>query len=178
MPRRWRIFVLVAVATIAADQLTKLWARTLPVMPAGCTLPDDILAHRCVGQPVEVIPHLWHWRLSFNQGAAFSLLHSTSGARWLFVAIGVVAIGVLASMVHRRRDGGRLQLTSLALIAGGCLGNLIDRVHTGVVTDFILWHYRSHAWPVFNIADVALLVGVALMLVSGWHPHKPHSIGG
>ena len=54
---------------------------------------------------------------------------------------------------------------ALALVAGGAVGNLIDRIYFGVVTDFVLWHYKTHEWPVFNVADVVLVIGVGLMFI-------------
>jgi signal peptidase II len=54
---------------------------------------------------------------------------------------------------------------ALALVAGGAVGNLIDRIYFGVVTDFVLWHYQTHEWPVFNVADIVLVVGVGLMFI-------------
>ena len=56
----------------------------------------------------------------------------------------------------------------LAMIAGGALGNLVDRIRDGVVTDFIRWRWYEHKWPIFNVADAALLVGVVLVLVAGF----------
>jgi len=54
---------------------------------------------------------------------------------------------------------------ALAFVAGGAVGNLIDRIYYGVVTDFVLWHYKEHEWPVFNVADIVLVVGVGLMFI-------------
>ena len=173
MPRRWTIFLFIGVLTIAADQASKVWARhALPVTPAGCVVPDDIVAHRCSGKMVEVIPDLWHWRLSFNPGSAFGLFHSADGARWFLSVIGVLAVLGMFWMLKKAREDQKALIWALGLVAGGAVGNLIDRVYFGVVTDFVLWRYQSKEWPVFNVADVALVVGVGLMFVDIWSESK------
>ncbi|MBE7448258.1 MAG: signal peptidase II [Kofleriaceae bacterium] len=175
MPRRWKLFLLVAMFTMIADQATKLWARdALPVHPAGCEIPDAVVAGTCIGLNEPVIDGYWDWRLSFNQGSAFGLFHGQTGARVFLSIVGVLALGVMVWMVKRARDDQKWLLWALGLVAGGAVGNLIDRIYFGVVTDFVLWHtpakeaksmYRyAHEWPVFNVADVALVVGVVIML--------------
>ena len=171
MPRRWKIFLLVAFVTLVADQATKVWARhELPTSPVhaglvqgACEIPDDVVAHRCRGDAVPVIDNFWDWRLSFNPGSAFGLFHSQAGARVFLSIVGVLAVGAMLWMVKKAKDHQRALLWALGLVAGGAVGNLFDRIYFGVVTDFVLWRYHSKEWPVFNIADVALVVGVALM---------------
>jgi signal peptidase II len=166
MSRRWNVFLIVGLLTIVADQATKVWSRhALPTQPAGCVVPDDIVAHTCRGAMVEVIPNYWHWRLSFNPGSAFGLFHSADGARWFLSVIGILAVGGMVWMVAKARADQRSLIWALGLVAGGAVGNLIDRIYFGVVTDFVLWHYHDKEWPVFNIADVALVVGVGLMFL-------------
>ncbi len=149
MNRRYKLFSVIAIAALVADQATKIWARA--------TLPAD--------RTVPVIDGLWDWNLAFNPGASFSLLDGQAGARVLLTVIGVIMIAVLLWMVHRARDDQRALTWGLGLVVGGAVGNLIDRVSFGVVTDFVHWHWRDHDWPVFNVADVTLLVGVGLMFV-------------
>lgn len=164
--RRWKIFVLVLLVSLVADQATKVWARSsLPVHPASCEVPDDIVAHRCYARAVKVIDGYWDWQLSFNPGASFSLFKGQAGARVFLSVIAALAVAGMVWMVKKSRPDQRVLHWALALTAGGALGNLIDRVRFGVVTDFVHWHWKSHDWPVFNIADVALLIGVALMFV-------------
>src|SRR4051794_12470469 len=111
MPRRWKIFVLVAFLALVADQATKIWARSaLPVvairggLEAGkCTLPDDVVNHLCMGKAVSVIPDYWDWRLSFNPGSAFGLFHSQSGARVFLSLVGIIAVGAMLRMVRKAR---------------------------------------------------------------------------
>jgi signal peptidase II len=79
----------------------------------------------------------------------------------VIAAIALMALGIAAT---RTRPEQRLRRTAFALIAGGALGNLIDRVANGDVTDFVRWHYHAHMWPIFNVADAVLVIGVALLL--------------
>jgi signal peptidase II len=167
MSRRWKIFLLVCFLSVAADQATKLWARSsLPVTPHGCSEPLDFVVHngvlKCRGEDVDFISGFWKWRLSYNPGSAFGMF-SQEGSRWFLSAIALLAVIGMGWMVKRAKPHQRTLVWALALIAGGALGNFIDRVYFGVVTDFVLWHAGSHEWPVFNVADVVLVVGVGLM---------------
>jgi len=102
--------------------------------------------------------------LAYNTGAAFSFLNDAGGwQRWLFVVLAVVITGVLLVWLQRARHL-RLQALALALVIGGAIGNVIDRIRLGHVIDFIDWHYRDWHWPVFNLADSAISVGVVLLI--------------
>jgi signal peptidase II len=165
---KWRVFWIVSILSLVADQLTKVWARaSLPVHPMPCSIPADIIAHRCGGTPVTVINGYWEWRLSMNPGSAFGLFGSLGPefTRWFLSAIGVGAVAGMVFMLRKARADQRILHWALALVAGGAVGNLIDRMYYSVVTDFILWKYKTHEWPVFNIADVVLVVGVGLMFI-------------
>jgi signal peptidase II len=169
--KKWLVFLLVAVLSLVADQATKIWARgSLPVVrlppdTAVCVVPDDIVNRTCMGHPVSVVDGVWEWRLSMNPGSAFGLLSSQSFARWLFTVIGIAAVIGMFMMLHKSRSNQRVLHWGLALVAGGAIGNLVDRMYFGVVTDFILWRYKTHEWPVFNVADIVLVVGVGLMFI-------------
>jgi signal peptidase II len=103
--------------------------------------------------------------LAYNTGAAFSFLNDAGGwQRWLFVVLAVAITGVLTVWLQRAHHL-RLQSLALALIIGGAVGNVIDRIRLGYVIDFIDWHYRDWHWPVFNIADSAISVGVVLLIL-------------
>lgn len=175
MPRRWKIFLLVAMITLVADHASKYWARnSLATHPAGCAIPADIVAHKCVGVKETVIDGYWDWRLSFNPGSAFGLFDSQNGARVFLSIVGVLAVVAMVFMVKKAKDDQRLLAIALGLVAGGAVGNLLDRMYFGVVTDFVLWHYHAKEWPVFNVADVALVIGVGMMFfdVDGKKPKK------
>lgn len=152
MRARILIFLAILVTSAGFDQGSKEWARS--------SLP----AH--VAQPV--IEGYWDWQLEQNPGAAFSTLATTgSSATLLHVGFGVIAVIALIALgiaAARTRPEQRLKRIALALIAGGALGNLIDRIASGDVTDFVRWHWHEHMWPIFNVADAALVIGVALLV--------------
>ena len=169
---KWKLFAIVTVLSLIADQATKIWARAaLPVAGHGtgplgkCIIPDDIAARLCGGSPVKVIDGYWDWRLSMNPGSAFGLFSSQTGARVFLSLVGIAAVIGMIHMLRKARTDQRVLHWALALVAGGAIGNLIDRIYFGVVTDFVLWHYHEHEWPVFNVADIVLVVGVGLMFI-------------
>ena len=107
--------------------------------------------------------------LTFNTGAAFSLFADGSGwQRWFFTAVAIAAAALIAWLL--RRGGRTLYCLGLALILGGALGNLLDRLVIGKVVDFLLFHYDRWAWPAFNVADSAITVGAALLIVDSLLP--------
>jgi len=168
--KKWLIFLSVAVASLIADQATKIWARdALPVLryhgDAACVVPDDIVSRACGGHAVPVIDGFWDWRLSMNPGSAFGLFSTVDSARIGLSIVGIIAVIGMLWMLRKSRPDQRILHWALALVTGGAIGNLIDRIYFGVVTDFILWRYQTHEWPVFNVADIVLVVGVGLMFI-------------
>jgi signal peptidase II len=163
-------FAVILIATLVADQGSKAWAHTLPVRPAGCVQPEELLASRCAGVPQPVVDGYWDWQLAYNPGVAFSTFASFTGRTGmrvilsLIAALALVGISVLAM---RTAPDERARRVAFALIAGGALGNLIDRLHDGAVTDFVHWRIHEHHWPIFNVADAALLAGVMLLMLDG-----------
>lgn len=164
---RWKIFWIVGLISLVLDQASKIYARAvLPVKPVGCAVPEDFITHKCYGVTVPFIDGFWDWRLSMNPGSAFSLFGSNQELARIFLSIvGVAAVGGMVWMLRKARPDQRVLHWALALVAGGAVGNLIDRMYFGVVTDMVLWRYQKHEWPVFNIADVALVIGVGLMFI-------------
>lgn len=170
--KKWLVFVVVTILSLAADQATKIWARAaLPVSGHGsgpnatCVIPDDIVARHCGGDPVKVLDGVWSWRLSMNPGSAFGLFSSQSLARVGLSIVGILAVFGMLWMLRKARDDQKILHWALALVAGGAIGNLVDRILIGYVTDFVLWQYHGHEWPVFNVADVVLVIGVGLMFI-------------
>jgi signal peptidase II len=163
---KWIVFAVVGVLSLVADQATKWWARlALPTAPPDCGV-QAIVDRKCQGLPVTVIDGYWDWRLSMNPGSAFGFLaNSPAFGRWFFTLVGIGAVIGMVYMLRKARSDQKVLHWALGLVIGGALGNLIDRVGFGVVTDFVLWHYHTHEWPVFNVADVALVVGVGLMFI-------------
>jgi len=118
--------------------------------------------------PVSVLPFL-DLLLSHNSGAAFSFLDQASGwQRFFFSGIAIVVSAVILWMLAGRRYHSTTEALGLALLLGGAWGNLLDRVQLGYVVDFIYLHYQKFDWPVFNIADIAITGGAALLILSAW----------
>ncbi|MBK8336097.1 MAG: lipoprotein signal peptidase [Sterolibacteriaceae bacterium] len=128
------------------------------------------------GQSVEITP-FFDLVLVYNPGAAFSFLaHHDGWQRWLFTVLAIAVSGWLAVLL-RRHCAERLLPLALALIIGGALGNVIDRMLLGAVIDFLYFHWGRHGFPAFNVADSAISVGVALMLWQQFSPGARHSAG-
>ena len=146
-PWRALLFVGVAGLVVATDQLTK-------------RLAEDRLRGR---EPVQLLGDWLRLNYVKNTGAAFGLLPDQTT---FFVFVGILVIGVIAaSYRYLPRSGFRLHL-ALGLQLGGAIGNLIDRIRQGYVVDFVDFGYRSNWWPVFNIADSVIVVGVALLALN------------
>jgi signal peptidase II len=140
----------VSAGVIVADQVTKA----------------AMLALVREGDGVAVTP-FFSLVLTFNTGAAFSFLATAAGwQRWLFAAIAIGA--AILIVVLLRRGGDALYSAGLSLILGGALGNLYDRLLLGKVVDFVLLHYERWAYPAFNLADSAITVGAALLILDSF----------
>ena len=152
-PRPWWRWLLLAAGVIALDLATKAW----------------IVALFREGQELPLTP-FFSLVLAYNTGAAFSFLAGADGwQRWLFSAISVAASAFLVWML--KLGCSRLLCAGLALILGGALGNLWDRVMIGRVTDFLLFHYGGWSWPAFNVADSAISVGAAFLILDSFRDH-------
>jgi signal peptidase II len=144
-----------SVAIIVLDQITKHWM--LAAFQPGEDLPLTSFASLV---------------LAFNRGAAFSFLAGEDGwQRWLFAGIAVAAC--IAMVWFLRRGGRALFCAGLALIIGGALGNLYDRLTLGHVVDFLLLHYGGWYYPAFNVADSAITIGAAALIVDSFRDRKP-----
>jgi len=134
---------------VVIDQITKIWAESALVP----------------GEPVEIFSW-FNLVIAYNKGAAFSFLAAAGGwQRYLFLGIAVVAVVVIVLWLQRLPLSERGTAIGLNLILGGAVGNLIDRALHGHVVDFIQWHYSDWYWPAFNIADSAISVGAALIIL-------------
>lgn len=126
-----------------------------------------ITAHFRYGEILPVT-RFFNLVLAHNQGAAFSFLNDAGGwQRWLFSVLAIAA-SVWIVFLLRRHQGQKLFCFALALIMGGALGNLIDRVSYGYVVDFLEFHWNTHSFPSFNLADSAITCGAALLLLDSF----------
>lgn len=142
------VYLAVSLVLIAADYVSKQWAY----------------ARLRTGPDIDVIPGLLRFAYAENPGIAFSLFNSgASTTRWLLVAFSAAtAIGVVVVALRTRVADWRSQ-TICALLFAGIVGNLIDRIQTGRVIDFIDAYVGTSHWPTFNIADSAISVGAVLL---------------
>jgi signal peptidase II len=167
-PTRRRRIALVTVV-IALTLLADLWSKSW----AWDTLRD--------GEPIALVEHVFYFKFGFNTGSAFSFLRDAAWSRLFFIGVTVLSLGYMAWLTQRMPTRRRYGFVAVGFIAGGALGNLHDRfvrqldVHLdgervtryGVV-DFLQFYYDwdgGNYWPIFNVADVALVVGVGLLLI-------------
>tara|TARA_Y100001968_G_scaffold333531_1_gene397030 strand:- start:4521 stop:5003 length:483 start_codon:yes stop_codon:yes gene_type:complete len=148
MIKRWPWFLL-SLSVVFADLITKYWAKTSMML---------YVAH-------PVFPGL-NLTLAYNTGAAFSFLSGQGGwHRWFFAVFSVVMSGIIISWLIKTPACQKLKLWGLSFILGGALGNLYDRAAFGYVVDFIDVYYKTHHWPIFNLADSAICLGAFLLLL-------------
>ncbi|MEJ2386082.1 MAG: signal peptidase II [Chromatiaceae bacterium] len=117
-------------------------------------------------RPVPVVP-FFNLTLMYNRGAAFSFLAGAGGwQRWTFAGFALLMTVALVVWLLRLNAHERMTAAGIALIVGGAVGNLIDRLITGRVVDFLDVYYGRWHWPAFNVADSAITIGVALLLLA------------
>jgi signal peptidase II len=157
MAKKYRYFILAFLLAMVADQGSKIWARATlkPIYPDVKTVVDGY----------------FDMRYSENPGSAFSLFRGVEGARYFLLIVGFAALGVVAYYLRQAEDDQKRIGAELGLLAGGAIGNMVDRALYGKVTDFIVWKYHNHEWPTFNIADAALVIGVLGLALDTW-PQK------
>ncbi|WP_269915205.1 signal peptidase II [Acinetobacter sp. HY1485] len=133
--------------------------------------------HLNYADPVAVLPSL-NWTLLHNYGAAFSFLSDAGGwQRYLFMGLAGAVSLIFAFWLIRMPKTLKVLPAAIALILGGALGNLIDRVSLGYVVDFIHVYYQNHHFPAFNIADSAITVGTILLLIDTFFLEKKRKQG-
>jgi signal peptidase II len=149
---KWLVLLLIVLAVVAADQATKHWAQQdLQFKP---------------GRRVQLIEGYLSFSYVRNPGAAWGFLARSSASfrRPFFIGISLVAMLFILYLFIRLEPGQRLLLLALSLVMGGAIGNFIDRVRFNYVVDFIDFHIRQKfKWPTFNVADVAITIGVVFL---------------
>ena len=150
--------IIVAVAVVGIDQLTKLW----------------IMAQFALYEHLEVIPRFFNLVYVTNTGAAFGFLAGSK--TWLrqafFVTVSLVALTVIVIAHGQLKKQSRIFVYALGLIGGGAVGNLIDRLRFGSVVDFLDFYLGTYHWPAFNVADSAITTGVGLFLLGSFLQHR------
>ncbi|HDZ16403.1 MAG TPA: lipoprotein signal peptidase [Methylophaga aminisulfidivorans] len=137
---------------IIIDQATKWWA----------------ISELALYESIPVFPS-FNITLAYNHGAAFSFLAAEAGwQRWFFVGLALVVSVALLLWLSKLKSHAKLEAASLTLILGGAIGNVIDRFIHGYVIDFLDVYYGSYHWPIFNIADSAICVGAALLIIDSF----------
>ena len=159
MPERsapgWARWLAVSAAVVVLDLASKAW-----------------ITHAFAPGEAHGITSFFSLVLVYNTGAAFSFLADAGGwQRWFFTLLTIVISAVLV-VALRRPHASRVVPLALALVLGGALGNLWDRLTLGHVVDFILVHWESHTFPAFNLADSAISVGVALLIWGSVWPRR------
>lgn len=145
-----------ALVAFVVDQAAKLWALEA-LWP-----PYQVV--------VEVLP-VWNFRLGFNTGVTFGLFReSAAAAAWALILPKLAVIGILLWWLWRA--AGLAEALALGAVIGGALGNTLDRARIGAVVDFVDWHYAGWHWPTFNMADVAIVCGVGVLLAVSLAPRQ------
>ena len=155
--RRYVLFGIFAAISIVLDQWTKVLAR-------------EVLRPLDPHQPKVVIDGFFKLRYSENQGVAFGMFQNMTGGRIVLTLMAVAAFALVIYYLRKSEPQATRLHVALGLVGGGAIGNLIDRMLYGRVTDFIVWHVKDHEWPAFNIADAALCIGVGLMVLDMLRP--------
>ena len=145
----------VSAAIVVADQITK-WLVLLRFAPL---------------ERIEVTG-FFNLVLMFNKGAAFSFLADAPGWQTPVLVAFAAGAAIIVSVLLLRSPERRLFCTGLALILGGALGNVIDRLRFGAVVDFIQLHAAGWYWPAFNVADSAITLGAVLLILDGFRRHE------
>jgi signal peptidase II len=148
------ISVFLLLLVIVLDQLTKIW----------------IVKSFRLYESMEIIPNFFNLTYLTNKGAAFGFLSGVTAAwrHYFFLALVSVSLVLLCFAWFRMRKDHPFYGPALAMIAGGAIGNVIDRIRFGAVVDFLDVYVAGHHWPAFNVADSAIVVGVALFLLGNF----------
>ena len=187
-----RLLLMLVLATLAADQVTKYLAVSrlttalhgregVAARLEGFVAERDL--DRRVTRPFVVVEDYWNFRYVENPGAAWGMFGTLPEGvrRPFFHLVSLAALGFLFWMYRRLEPGQALVRGALALLAGGALGNFVDRLLRGYVIDFIDWHWRNQPgmrWPTFNVADMAIVVGVGLLALESLRSGRRVTLAG
>lgn len=149
---KYTIILIITLPIIVLDQLSKFYIQ------------KTMKLH----QAIKVIDGLFDITYVLNKGAAFSFLADKPAAFTapFFIIISVVAIGIIGFLFYKTEKDDYVSLIAFALLLAGSIGNLIDRIRHGAVTDFLDFYIQQYHWPAFNVADSAITIGISLLFFS------------
>ncbi|MEJ2471334.1 MAG: signal peptidase II [Desulfuromonadales bacterium] len=156
---RYRFLAITTVILLVLDQASKLYVD----------------AHFRLHESVPVIRGLFHLTYVRNKGAAFGILSDSAIRIPFFITVSIVAMIGILWYIRTIRDDRRLAVLSLSLVFAGACGNLIDRIRLGEVIDFLDLFWNNYHWPAFNVADSAITIGVALLVIEMWREDRRHA---
>lgn len=140
------VYYLIALILFLIDQVTKY-----------------VIATRMeLGEQIPVIKDFFIITSHRNRGAAFGILQ---GQQWFFIIITIVVVSGIVWYLNKTKGSRRLLPTALALVLGGAVGNFLDRLLTGEVVDFLMFNFGSYTFPIFNVADSCIVIGVGLIIL-------------
>jgi signal peptidase II len=146
-------FLLISVLVIILDQASKWW----------------IVRHMDLYQSIPVITNFFAITSHRNRGAAFGILQNQ---QWLFIVVTVCVVAAIIYFLIKAKKETMLTRISLSLILGGAIGNLVDRIRTGEVVDFFHFQFGTYQFPIFNVADSAICIGVTLFVLATFFASK------
>jgi len=151
----------IALGVILLDQATKLWIQN----------------HMVLYTTRPVLPDFFNIVYVLNRGAAFGFLNRSDIAwqTYFFFAATALAVMIIVHLLRLARDDDRLLIIGLGSILGGAIGNLIDRIKTGEVVDFLDFYWKNYHWPAFNVADIAIFLGSLALLAAFYRMRRPAS---
>jgi signal peptidase II len=152
-----RLGALLALWVFGLDQLSKFWILKIVNLDER--------------PPIQLTPFA-DLTMAWNEGVSYGLL--TTNAQMVLVLMSLVITAVLWMWLARAADP--IAAAALGLIIGGALGNALDRVLHGAVADFVHFHWGSWSWYIFNVADIAIVAGVILLVYDGFRPHEPRKV--
>ncbi|MHC1710849.1 MAG: signal peptidase II [Solidesulfovibrio sp.] len=159
MRARYILASSIALMVVLLDQLTKLWIQN----------------HMVLFTTRPVIPDFFNIVYVLNRGAAFGFLNRSDIAwqTYFFFAATAMAVMIIIHLLRMAHPGDTLLVVALGLILGGAIGNLIDRIKTGEVVDFLDFYWKSFHWPAFNVADIGIFMGSLGLLVAFYRMRRP-----
>jgi signal peptidase II len=159
MRARYILASSIALVVVVLDQITKLWIQN----------------HMVLFTTRPVIPDFFNIVYVLNRGAAFGFLNRSDIAwqTYFFFAATAMAVMIIIHLLRMAHAGDTLLVVALGLILGGAIGNLIDRIKTGEVVDFLDFYWKSFHWPAFNVADIGIFMGSLGLLVAFYRMRRP-----